>query len=137
MVTRVDAELSLLQYSYPGADLAERDGNHWYWLPAYRFPPGWRLGGEEVEAAPVSFMINNGYPGQPPYAFMIPAKMTVGGTAPNNSTPVPDGQNPFPGEWQQLSWTPDFPWQPDPDIRTGSNLLQWARSFAVRLREGV
>lgn len=137
MATRVDDELGLLQGAYPGAGHVEKDGNHWFLLPQYRFPPGWRLHDKEVEAASISFMINAGYPGQQPYAFMVPAGMTFGGVAPTNSTAVPEGQNPFPGKWLQLSWTPDFPWQADSDVLAGSNLLHWARSFAARLREGV
>ena len=91
----------------------------------------------EKKTLKIAFMINASYPGQQPYAFLAPKGLTFNGAAPNNVAEVPDGHCPFDGDWAQYSWTPDFPWEPAADAASGVNLVHWARSFRVRLKEGV
>jgi hypothetical protein len=84
---------------------------------------------------PVPFLVKGDYPGSPPYGFFTPAGLTFGESAPNNTgdPPVPP---PFPGAWLHFSWTVEN-WAPTADVRKGSNLLAWCRSFGERLKEGV
>ena len=49
--------------------------------------------------------------------------------APTQPVPVTDG------DFAQFSWSPLEPWQPKADIRAGANMLNFARSFADRLKE--
>ena len=60
--------------------------------------------------------------------------MNFKGTTPNNSTAA--AVPPFGGSWLQLSWSPET-WFPEVDVRKGSNLLAWVRSFSERLKEGA
>jgi hypothetical protein len=135
VVPRIQRELELLREVWPEVEHVERPGEDWFKLPRYRFPPGWLLNGQPVEAAPVLFMANASYPTGDPYAFWAPVGLTFGGTAPNNVT---ETTNPaFGGTWLQFSWTPDGDWRPTDVVERGSNLRVWAQSFSERLEEGV
>ena len=137
MASRISEEHELLRDKFPGAVHADHGGNAWFLLPTYRCPPGWAKDGKAVKTLKIAFMINASYPGQQPYAFLAPKGLTFNGAAPNNVAEVPDGHCPFDGDWAQYSWTPDFPWEPAADAASGVNLVHWARSFRVRLKEGV
>jgi hypothetical protein len=73
--------------------------------------------------------------GQAPYAFRVrPQLARADGGQPGNYTyPV---ATPWGADWGQFSWSP-LEWVPRADIRAGANMLNFARSFADRLREGA
>jgi hypothetical protein len=125
MNERVEAEVELVQSRYPDLEFREEDG--WARIPAYAIPPGW-----QVEIAEVAFLFPAGLPAQKPYGFWVrpPLELPDGG-APSNATPGPE--NPFGTGWQQFSW--DVDWAPGAEPTSGTNMLDWVRSFAQRLRE--
>jgi hypothetical protein len=135
MRARIEAELALHRAVYGRVEHAEADGEDWFRLPAYSGPPGWERGGEPVAVTPVSFLVKADYPGAAPYGFLVPAGMTFGGTAPQN-TSGPPKPVPFAGDWLHFSWAVDD-WKATGDPGRGSNLVAWCRSFATRLKEGV
>jgi len=137
MRARLAEEYALLRESFPGAVHQEQSGNDWFLLPAYRCPPSWRENGQPIDTVRLAFMVNSSYPGQQPYAFLVPRTLTFSGATPNNFAEVPDGHCPFEGGWAQFSWSPNFPWEPGAEVRSGVNLLHWSRSFGERLKEGV
>lgn len=104
----------------------------WVRIPRHSLPTGiWAIEGP-VE---VCFQIPDQLPGQAPYGFYVRPELTlVGGQRPNNyEYPA---QTPYGGGWGKFSWSPES-WQPAPDAAAGSNLLDFARSFATRLKEGA
>ena len=72
-------------------------------------------------------------PGQEPYGFWVRPPLNLPGNNPptNTSGPVATG---FGDGWQQFSWSFDG-WQPGLEPEQGTNLLDWVRSFARRLKE--
>ena len=136
MRTRIEQELNLLRSVYGAVEHTEAGGEDWFHIPAYGVPEGWLLNSDLVTEMPVVFLIKADYPGGPPYGFLMPANLTFGGNAPNN-TGGPPKPVPFPGNWIHFSWQPESGWQPTANPTKGSNLVSWARSFAARLREGA
>lgn len=127
---RLAEELGLLREYYPALEYSGQ-GGHWVLIPAYRLADGW--GSAD---APVVFEVKDTHPGTPPYGVYVPIELTFRGTVPNNRNDSPP-QPPFPGTWALLSWSPgDGAWKPTADLRTGSNLLNWVRGFALRFAEG-
>ena len=135
MRARIEQELALLRRRYAGAEHAAVDGEDWFKLPCYPLPHGWRIGGSAVEAVPTAFLIKGDYPCTAPYGFLTRASLNFNGNAPTNAG-APPKQPPFLGDWMHFSWSVEI-WLAVSDIYKGSNLLAWARSFAVRLNEGV
>lgn len=135
MRPRIEKEFELLCRHYPGVEHKEVEGEDWFMLPSYPFPPGWFLNNAPITNAPVVFKVTAAHPGAEPYAFMTPAGVTFKGTAPNNASAAACPA--FPGAWIQFSWSPDGTWTPTANIEKGSNLYIWVRSFAKRLAEGV
>jgi hypothetical protein len=124
---RIEQELILLRAVYP--DLEWRPDAFWARIPDYAVPPAlWEP--PEVE---VAFRIPPTV-GEQPYAFWIrPGLRAIGGRQITNythptSTCFGDG-------WGQFSWAPEV-WAPHVEITRGSNMLNFVRSFADRLREG-
>ena len=136
MRARIEDELRLLCGAYEAVEHAEAGGEDWFRIPSYGIPDGWLLNGAPVSEIPVAFLIKPDYPGGAPYGFLTPAGLTFRG-APPQSTGAPPKPVPFPGEWVHFSWQPESGWQPSGDPAKGSNLVSWARSFAVRLRQGA
>ena len=134
MRARIDEELALLRQVYGEVGHVEQAGEDWFHLPRYAVPVGWRIGGEAVDHLPVAFLIKGDYPGAAPYGFLLPKGVNFGGTLPNNTGDPPKAV-PFPGEWLHFSWSVEN-WAATSDVRKGSNLVAWCRSFAVRLKEG-
>jgi hypothetical protein len=123
MNERVEAEAAIVRAAYSEMECRE-DG--WARIPAYPIPPGWG-----VEIAEAAFLFPPGLPGQKPYGFWIrPPLLLPNGTWPTNSTPANTG---FGSGWQQFSW--DVDWSPGAEPEQGTNMLDWVRSFALRLRE--
>jgi len=128
MNERVEQELSLLRAVYP--DLDWRGDVLWARIPSYVVPAMmWKQ--REVE---IAFQIPGELPGQAPYGFWVrPGLEAIDGRAISNYTyPV---SIPFGDGWGQFSWSP-VTWEPKADITTGSNMVNFVRSFADRLREG-
>ena len=78
-----------------------------------------------------------GYPIAEPYGIYVPAGLQYDGHDPKNVNKAPDPAPPFEGAWWLLSWRPvPAQWRPTADLRTGSNLLNWARGCRDRFDEG-
>jgi hypothetical protein len=124
----VQRELSLLRASHPNLDY--REDGHWVRLPRYATPDTlWGL--REVQ---VCFQIPEGLPGQAPYGFHVqPDLLLRDGTRPENyAYPV---TTPFGDGWGKFSWRLE-PWRPAADPVGGTNMVNFVRSFADRLRQG-
>lgn len=126
MIERVHAELELIRSRYP--DLEFREVDFWARVPSYPIPPAWGR-----DFAQIAFQVPRDLFGQQPYGFWVypPLEVPGGGPPSNTSGPVATG---FGEGWQQFSWAPNE-WQPGPDTRSGSNLLDFVRSFGRRLAE--
>jgi Prokaryotic E2 family E len=126
MMERVHAEVDLIRSAFPEAEFREED--FWMRIPDYPIPDGW--GREKAE---IAFQMPRDWMGQQPYGFWVrpPLQTADGGAPTNTSGPVQTG---FGDGWQQFSWAPDG-WEPMPEPRMGSNMLDFARSFVRRLRE--
>lgn len=132
---RIQQELNLLRQHYPDIEHQQKDGEDWFLIPSYSFPPGWRIDNVLIERAPVVFKAGAAYPTGEPYGFCTPAGINFKGSPPKNTgSPVTP---PFSGAWQHFSWAPDGGWAPSAEVTTGQNLLIWVRSFARRLQEGA
>jgi hypothetical protein len=134
MRARIAEELTLLREYYEDVAHVEHGGEDWFQVPRYAFPPGWALSGVPASHGIIIFKVGAGHPTAAPYGFATEASITFNGATPNNISPL---ATPFPGNWVIFSWSPDGSWQPTGDVRKGSNLLVWIRSFAKRLEEGV
>ena len=135
MRLRIEQELGLLREVYGDVGHEEEVGEDWFSLPHYPLPPGWRIGEATVAEVPVIFLVKADYPGSPPYGFLTPAGLNFNGAAPT-STGGPPKSPPFPGQWMHFSWEAQS-WAATADVRKGSNLLAWCRSFAERFKEGA
>jgi hypothetical protein len=126
MIERVEAELKLVRSVYPSLEFREAD--FWARIPNYPVPAAW--GRSETE---VAFQVPRDIFGQQPYGFWVRPPLEVPGNGPptNSSGPVATG---FGEGWQQFSWAPEE-WRPGPEPRSGSNLLDFVRSFGRRLAE--
>ena len=96
---------------------------------AYPLPDGW--GRPDAE---IAFRFPRDTLVEQPYGFWVRPRLVL-----------PDGGNPsdaapelvstgFGEGYQQFSWAPET-WQPAPDLRCGTNMLDWVRSFHRRLTE--
>jgi hypothetical protein len=135
MRPRIDEELTLLREVYADVAHAEEAGEDWFYLPRYAVPAGCCVGDKSVDHLAIAFLVKADYPGAPPYGFLAPKGLNFSGAVPNNVGDPPKPV-PFPGEWIHFSWTVEN-WATTSDVRKGSNLLAWCRSFAVRLKEGA
>jgi hypothetical protein len=125
---RVRAEIDMLRTRWPDVEYLENP--QWVRLPTYLLPGGlWAAPSVEV-----CFQVPENYPGQAPYAFYVhPDLKLADGRWPNNyAYPASTG---FGNDWGKFSWLVD-PWVPGATPIEGSNLLNFAMSFASRLREG-
>ena len=134
MRPRIREELAYLREHYDDVVHAEKDGEDWFLLPSYPIPPGWRVDAVSVTHLPTAFQVKPGYPGVAPYGFLVPRRTSCSDSAPDNSGDPPS-EPPFPGDWLHLSWTVED-WSPAAEVRGGSNLVAWCRSFRVRFLEG-
>lgn len=126
---RIRQELLMLRNAWP--DLEYTADGHWVKIPRYWSGEGiWQISEPEV-----CFQIPASLPGQAPYGFYVrPHMMLCGGSLPQNYT-YPADATPFGPGWGKFSWQLE-PWQPHADPIQGSNMLNFVRSFAARLREG-
>jgi hypothetical protein len=131
MSGRGEEELALLETVYPDLEHKLEGDVDWVRIPSY-LVPGEAFKQKQVE---VVFQIPP-QAGAQPYGFWVrPTLETVKGT-PISNYAFPE-ITPWGTNFGKLSWAPVEPWMPKTDIRAGSNMLNWARSFAERLREGA
>ena len=129
MNARIDAELALLRQHYARVDYLAANAMHWFKVQMLKTPDKWA-----PAEIPVAFAITEGHPGVQPYGFFVPQELNMGGKPPSqHDAPHPP---PFEGKWRFLSWQP-VDWHVTADVRSGSNLWGWVRTFMHRLREGV
>jgi hypothetical protein len=126
MMERIEAEVALIRSEHPGLEFRSED--FWARIPEYPLPPGWDGGTREL-----AFQMPRDLFGQEPYGFWVrPFLLLPAGGAPSNSSgPVATG---FGEGFQQFSWAPEA-WRPGPDPLSGTNMLDWVRSFGRRLKE--
>ncbi len=126
MSQRLEAELALVRTAFP--DLEFLADGLWARVPAYPMPEGWGL-----EHAEIAFQFRRDSIAEEPYGFWVRPPLTLpgGGTPTNTSGPVATG---FGDNFQQFSWAPEG-WAPAVDLRCGTNMLNWVRSFRKRLAE--
>jgi len=109
---------------------AEKHQN-WFVIRNYPMPKGWNIG-----KADIAFRVLSGYPATPPYGFFVPAGLRYDGAMPGNYQEGIADVPPFDGQWGMFSWSPQE-WKASDDVVTGFNLLNFALSFTVRLKEGA
>lgn len=125
---RIEQELALLRAAYP--DLEYRPEGHWVRLPNY--PAAEETWGRS--SVEVSFQIPEQIPAQQPYGFHVRPGLSLqdGQVIDNYAFPAPTA---FGGDWGKFSWQL-LVWTPRDDIVAGTNMLNFARSIADRLRQG-
>ena len=135
MRPRIAQEFELLRQTFGEVDHVEEAGSDWFRIKRYSFPPGWTKDNAPLEVAEVLFNANASYPAGDPYGFWTPPGTTFNGQPPLNVTEVSNSA--FGGQWAQFSWAPDGTWRPGATVSSGSNLTDWALSFAKRLGDGI
>lgn len=131
MEPRVDEELDLLR-AWFGDRLDYRADGRWIRIQPYCLPGNlWT-----PDEAELAFQIPPGLPGQAPYGFHVRpgVRLVKTGSAPNNYTHPTS--NPWGDGWGTFSWQLDE-WKPGAQAKDGSNMLDFARSIADRLRQGA
>jgi hypothetical protein len=129
MTERIEQELALLRSVYP--NLEWRGDALWVRIPEFAVPPGsWKQAVVEV-----AFRMPPGLPGEAPYAFFVRPGLEPVSPSTIENYLYPVSSPCFGDDWGQLSWAPEA-WAPHAEITRGSNMLNFARSFADRLREG-
>lgn len=132
MQDRIAQELALLRRSYPETEY--RPDGQWVRIPGYRVLSDlWK-----DKTVTVAFQIPTGYPGQAPYAFYVqpPPRLKDSDQRPTNNYEEPASGIPFDGAWGKFSWQQDG-WRATADLASGSNLLNFVRTFKDRFQEGA
>src|SRR5687768_16347216 len=128
MSERVKAELSMLRSCYPDLEL---EAGPWVKIPSYRLPSShWSM-----ETVAVCFEIPQPYPGQPPYGCCVQRDVRL---LPDSAVPENyafPAETRYSGEWGTFAWQLES-WAPAANPASGSNLLNFVRSFADRFRQG-
>lgn len=130
-MSRIDEEMALIRRYFPLAQFVTE--GQWVLIPSYPLLHG----GWNRTSSDVAFQIPRGHPGTPPYGFSVPAGILFNGARPNNYVEPAQNVPPFPGPWGTFSWSPDGEWRPTASLQSGPNLLNYARGFADRFREGA
>lgn len=128
MTARIEAELALLRTRYAQVDHVEAKGLHWFRVEPLKTPAGWA-----PPAIPVTFSVTQGYPGVAPYGFYVPIGLSLNGAPPKEHPPP--HPPPFEGAWRFLSWQAEG-WRATANVKGGSNLWDWVRTFVRRFEEG-
>ena len=134
MRDRISRELELLRKFYPDTEIKELGDSAWFRIPSFPIPAEtWNK-----TTATVCFETKVSYPGIPPYSFYVEGGLRSKG---DNGVQPKDYEEPaatpFSGTWGRLSWQHASTWNPTEDLVSGSNLLNFVRSFAERLKEGI
>ncbi len=128
MNERIKKELEILKKEF--GDLEYKDG--WIFINNFKISSNaWNR-----DIVNICFQIPIGYPGEPPYAFYVPRGIRIKA----NEQSIPGSytepvSTPFGNEWGKFSWVQDNSWKPTSDINSGSNLLNFVRSFKERFKE--
>ncbi len=126
---RIEAELGLLR-AWFGSDLEYLSEDRWVRLRSYAIPSDlWTHTTVEV-----SFQIPAGIPGEQPYGFYVFPGLRAANNASINAYDHPVA-TPFGADRGKFSWSP-IEWHPSSEVTEGTNMLDFARSFADRFREG-
>jgi hypothetical protein len=131
MLERIQKELELLRREYP--TLEYNENGHWIKISGYKLPVGlWNR-----EQTSVLFQIPTGYPGQAPYGFYVETgiRLKKSSAKPTAYEETVSGLG-FEGQWGKFSWQQEN-WFASEDILSGSNLLNFVRSFWDRFMEEV
>lgn len=128
---RIDGEVALLRTAFPELEHHVDGETVWVRLPNYALPEGIY----QQQTVELAFQIP-AHAGQAPYGFWVRPGVTLTSGHPLNNY-TPGVSTPWGNDWAQFSWSPQEPWIPKTDIRAGANMLNFARSFADRLREGT
>lgn len=131
MDDRISEEIQLLKKYYP--DLEYDVNNNCIKIPNYSIPKDMSWNMESVD---ICFFIPIGYPGSPPYGFFVSEGLNFNNQPLNNTNINPSIKPQFAGNWILVSWSHDNNWRPNADIRKGSNLLNFVRTFADRFKDG-
>ena len=126
---RVDEELAHLRVNYP--HLEYRPDGQWVRIPSYPVPPDvWKQSSVEL-----CFLIPQQIPGQAPYGFYVRPSLVLLSDAvvSNYAFPAPTA---FGDDWGKFSWQLSE-WTPTSTVVGGTNMVNFARSVADRLREGA
>ncbi len=130
MNPRIEQEIALIRQYFPNAEYKE---GGWVRLPNFKIPNDkWMKDNDDF-----CFQIPTGYPGQPPYGFYVKGGLKPKGNNQNPSNYAEAKDTPFGGMWGKFSWQVDGEWQPTADVRSGSNLISFIRSFNDRLSEAT
>lgn len=130
MNERMEQELKLLRKDFP--DLEFKEDSMWIRIPSYNLPPDiWNR-----DTATVCFQIPPGYPGNPPYGFFVMGGLRLKEADEKPTNYEEPAQTPFDGSWGKFSWAHNNSWRATSDLSSGSNLLNFVRSFQDRLKEG-
>jgi Prokaryotic E2 family E len=127
--SRVAEELELLRRNFP--ELEYLVSGHWVRIPRYGLPDSiWDR--DHVE---VCFQIPEQIPGQAPYGFYVRPNLALESAQPigNYAYPAPTG---FGGDWGKFSWQLTG-WTPTADLVSGTNMVNFVRSFVDRFTEGA
>lgn len=133
MRARIEQEYALLKKYYPDTIAHEQGESCWFRIP--QFP----ISGDvwDKTHADICFEAKVSYPGTAPYSFYVERGLRARGD--NNARPKDyeePAATPFPGTWGRFSWQHEA-WNPTEDLVSGSNLLNFVRSFPDRLKEGL
>lgn len=132
MRERIEKEYELLKKYYADVIAHEVGSSWWFRIPKFPIPGGiW-----SQSNADVCFEAKVSYPGAAPYSFYVQGGLRAKGTDQKPKDYEEPAQCPFEGTWGRFSWQHQE-WNPTEDLVSGSNLLNFVRTFAERLREGL
>lgn len=129
MDERVAEEVELVRSCW--SDLEVRPDDGWALIPAYDLPPGvWGQEGPVEVAFQFPQRIGRG-----PYGFFVRPRLTLadGGSPQNYAYPA---ETPFGSDFGKFSWQLER-WAPGSTPKSGTNMLDFVRSFYRRLGEGA
>jgi hypothetical protein len=133
---REEAEIALLTEVYPRLEAEEYENQQWVLIPDYPVPRGWSIRTPDGAAGAVDRAeICCKIPPQVeavPYGFAVRPVLALpdGGQIDHYSEPF---ATPWGSDFGHFSWQKEGGWNPSPDVRSGDNMLDFVRSFAVRL----
>ena len=133
MTDRISQELALLRSHYQEVEYFEE--GQWVMIRNYLVPSELQWNKEKVD---VCFQIPTGYPGCPPYGFYVPSNLLFEDSPPKNNYNLnPPVRPPFEHTWGFFSWINDSTWRATADLVSCSNLTNFVRTFADRLKQGA
>lgn len=129
---RITQEIELLKKEYPDVESKSKDEIVWILIP--NFPISQNIWNKDKTS--ICFQIPSGYPGNPPYGFYVEGELRVKDTEEKPESYEEPAETPFNGTWGKFSWAHDDSWRATADFKSGSNLLNFVRSFPDRLNSG-